>query len=47
MKKLQIPIDDELMKDLKQIAAANGITLKEMVTRLLEHLVKGVKNNGN
>ena len=43
MKKLQIPISDELLKDVKKIALANDTTLKEIVTTLLEALVEKVK----
>lgn len=36
MKKLQIQIEEELMIDLKILAAKRGITLKELVTSVLK-----------
>jgi 3-methyladenine DNA glycosylase AlkD len=44
MKKLQIPIEDELMKEVKKIAVDNDTTLRVIVTTLLEELVKKVKS---
>jgi hypothetical protein len=36
MKKLQIPIEEELMKDLKHLALKKDTTLKELVTTILK-----------
>jgi hypothetical protein len=39
MKKLQIPIEDQLMADLKVHALKNNITLKDLVTQALLQVV--------
>ncbi len=43
MKKLQIPVEDELMKKVKQFALDNDMTLRELVTKALENHIAPVE----
>jgi hypothetical protein len=44
MKKLQIPIEDELMAEVKAYAAKNQQTLKELIITSITSIINGTSN---
>lgn len=42
-KQLQVPVSDELMNALKELARQRGVTLTTLVNRALTHLTRARK----